>query len=179
MPDPVPDIVPDIVMIRDMTDADADDVLRIYAEGIATGHATFEAEVPEWEQFFNGKRETPRLVAEANGAVVGWAACGSFSSRPVYAGVVEHSVYVSESARGLGIGHTLLSAFLAEAEQAGLWLIESRIFPENRGSLALHLACGFRVVGRYKRMGKMPYGPLAGQWRDCIIVAWRSEMDPE
>lgn len=175
----MPDPTQNIVLIRDMTPADAEAVLRIYAEGIATGHATFEAEVPPWDRFFNSKRETPRLVAEAGGKVVGWAACGSFSTRPVYKGVVEHSVYVAESARGLGVGRTLLSAFLEEAERAGLWLIESRIFQENRGSLALHLACGFRVVGRYSRMGKMPYGPMAGQWRDCIIVAWRSALDPD
>ena len=131
------------------------------------------------DQFFNAKRERPRLVAEADGKVVGWAACGSFSSRPVYSGVAEHSVYVASSARGLGVGRTLLSAFLEEAEAARLWLIESRIFQENRGSLALHLACGFRVVGRYNRMGKMPYGPMQGQWRDCIIVAWRSALDPD
>ena len=177
MPENLPD--PAIVLIRDMAPADADAVLRIYAEGIATGHATFEADVPDWDRFFSGKRERPRLVAEAGGEVVGWAACGSFSSRPVYRGVVEHSVYVAEAARGLGVGRTLLSAFLEEAEAAGIWLVESRIFPENKGSLALHLACGFRVVGRYHRMGKMPYGPMAGRWRDCIIVAWRSSNDPE
>lgn len=162
-----------------MTPADADAVLAIYAEGIATGHATFEEEVPDWDRFFQGKREVPRLVAEAGGKVVGWAACSAFSSRPVYRGVVEHSVYVAKAARGLGVGRTLLSAFLEEAERAGIWLVESRIFPENKSSLALHLACGFRVVGRYHRMGKMPYGPMAGQWRDCIIVAWRSDTDPD
>lgn len=171
--------MPDFVLIRDMTPADADAVLAIYAEGIATGHATFEEEVPDWDRFFQGKREVPRLVAEAGGKVVGWAACSAFSSRPVYRGVVEHSVYVAKAARGLGVGRTLLSAFLEEAERAGIWLVESRIFPENKSSLALHLACGFRVVGRYHRMGKMPYGPMAGQWRDCIIVAWRSDTDPD
>lgn len=176
---PIP--VHEAILIRDMTpaDADADAVLRIYAEGIATGHATFEAEVPDWDRFFTSKHAVPRLVAEAGGKVVGWAACSAFSSRPVYKGVAEHSVYVAAEARGLGVGRTLLSAFVEEAEAAGLWLIESRIFPENRSSLALHLACGFRVVGRYHRMGKMPYGPMKGQWRDCIIVAWRSANDPE
>ncbi len=121
--------MPDVVLIREMTPADADQVLRIYAEGIATGHATFEAEVPEWDRFFNGKIETPRLVAQAGGKVVGWAACSAFSSRPVYRGVAEHSVYVAADARGLGIGRILLSAFMEEAEAAGLWLIESRILP--------------------------------------------------
>lgn len=171
--------MPEIVLIRDMAAEDADAVLAIYAEGIATGHATFESAVPEWQRFWSGKNERPRLVAEVNGKVAGWAACSPFSQRPVYKGVAEHSVYVSEAARGLGLGRTLLSAFLDEAEAAGLWLIESRIFPENRASLAVHLACGFRVVGRYNRMGKMPYGPMQGHWRDCIIVAWRSAKDPE
>lgn len=174
---PIP--VPEFVLIRDMAETDADAVLRIYAEGIATGHATFESEPPPWDRFFNGKLPAPRLVAEAGGEVVGWAACSPFSSRPVYKGVADHSVYIAEKARGLGVGRTLLSAFLEDAERAGLWLIESRLFRENRASLALHLACGFRVVGRYHRMGKMPYGPMAGQWRDCIIVAWRSDRDPE
>jgi L-amino acid N-acyltransferase YncA len=171
-------VPPPVVLIRDMTAADADAVLRIYGEGIATGHATFEAEVPEWDRFISGKLQAPRLVAEVGGKVAGWAACSPFSTRPVYRGVAEHSVYVSADARGLGVGRTLLSTLLEDAEAAGLWLIESRVFPENRASLALHMACGFRVVGRYNRMGKMPYGPLAGQWRDCIIVAWRSAGDP-
>ena len=171
--------MPEAILIRDMEDSDADAVLRIYAEGIATGHATFEQEVPSWERFTGGRLEQPRLVAEVDGQVAGWAACGAFSTRPVYTGVVEHSVYIAESARGLGVGRHLLSSFLDEAERAGLWLVESRIFPENKASLALHLACGFRVVGRYNRMGKMPYGPMEGRWRDCIVVAWRSGKDPE
>lgn len=174
----MPSHAPNIVLVRDMIESDADAVLRIYEEGIATGHATFEAAAPEWERFFNGKLSNPRLVAEVDGQVVGWAACSAFSARPVYRGVAEHSIYIAASARGQGVGRTLLSTFLDDAERAGLWLIESRLFQENRASLALHLACGFRVVGRYNRMGKMPYGPLAGKWRDCIIVAWRSEHDP-
>lgn len=174
----MPNPLHNIVLVRDMMESDADAVLRIYEEGIATGHATFEAAAPEWDRFFNAKLNNPRLVAEVAGQVVGWAACSAFSARPVYRGVAEHSVYIAASGRGQGVGRTLLSTFLEDAERAGLWLIESRLFQENRASLALHLACGFRVVGRYNRMGKMPYGPLAGQWRDCIIVAWRSEHDP-
>jgi L-amino acid N-acyltransferase YncA len=176
---PAPNPAPNIFLVRDMVDSDAGNVLRIYDEGIATGHATFDSEVPDWERFSGGRHAKPRLVAEVDGKVAGWAACSPFSGRPVYAGVAEHSIYVASSARGLGVGRILLSAFLEEAEAAGLWLVESRMFRENQASLALHLACGFRVVGRYNRMGKMPYGPLQGQWRDCIIVAWRSAVDPD
>ena len=167
-----------VVMIRDMTPADADAVLAIYAEGIATGHATFESEPPPWERFDAGRHQAPRLVAEIGGKVVGWAACSPISSRPVYKGVADHSVYVSAAARGQGVGHVLLSTFLEDAAEAGFWMMESRIFPENPASIALHLACGFRVVGRRKRMGRMPYGPMAGQWRDCVLVEWRRADDP-
>ena len=170
---------PPIVLIRDMTEADADAVLAIYAEGIATGHATFEAEPPSWERFAAGRHQTPRLVAEAGGKVVGWAACSPVSSRPVYKGVADHSIYVAAAARGQGIGHLLLATFLEDAAAAGFWMMESRIFPENKASIALHLDCGFRVVGRRKRMGKMGYGPMAGQWRDCVLVEWRRDDDPE
>lgn len=167
-----------VVLIREMTDADAEAVLAIYAEGIATGHATFEAETPTWERFDAGRHKAPRLVAEIGGRVVGWAAFSPVSSRPVYKGVADHSVYVSAAVRGQGVGQLLLSTFLEDAAAAGFWMIESRIFPENRASIALHLACGFRVVGRRKRMGRMPYGPMAGQWRDCVLVEWRRADDP-
>ena len=160
-----------------MTDADAEAVLAIYAEGIATGHATFEHELPTWERFSTSRHKTPRLVAEVDGRVVGWAMFSPVSARPVYRGVAEHSVYVAEAARGMGVGHLLLSTFVEEAAAAGFWMIESRIFPENVASLALHFACGFRVVGRRKRMGKMPYGPMQGKWRDCILVEWRKSDD--
>ncbi len=166
-------------MIRDMTDADADAVLAIYAEGIATGHATFEHELPTWERFSASRHKAPRLVAEVGGAVVGWAAFSPVSSRPAYKGVAEHSVYVSAAARGQGVGHLLLSTFLEEAAASGFWMVESRIFPENLASLSLHFACGFRVVGRRKRMGRMTYGPAQGQWRDCILVEWRKRDEAE
>ena len=120
-----------IVMIRDMLDSDADAVLAVYAEGIATGHATFEHEMPTWERFSSSRHKSPRLVAEIGGQVVGWAAFSPVSSRPVYKGVAEHSVYVSAAARGQGVGHLLLSTFLEDAAAAGFWMVESRIFPEK------------------------------------------------
>jgi phosphinothricin acetyltransferase len=163
------------ITIRPMTPDDWPAVERIYAEGIATGNATFEAEPPSWNDFDREKVRNPRLVAADEGEVVGWAAAGRTSSRCVYEGVLEHSVYVSETARGRGIGKHLLAAFLDESEAAGIWTVQSGVFPENQSSLALHHQFGFRDVGTRQRVGKMTYGPYAGQWRDVILIERRSE----
>jgi len=180
VPDPLTNkALPETVLIRDMTEADADDVLRIYGEGIAAGHATFQAEPPDWPAFDAGHRPAPRLVAEAKGQVLGWAALSPVSSRPVYAGVGEHSVYIAGAARGLGLGRILLQTFVEDADAAGFWTLVGAIFPENRASIALHRACGFRVVGRRKRLGKMRHGPMAGQWRDVLLMERRRPDDPE
>jgi phosphinothricin acetyltransferase len=150
-------------------------VERIYAAGIATGHATFEATPPTWEQFDASKRPDLRLVAlDEAGRVVGWAAASSSSDRCVYAGVVEHSVYVDPTVQGAGVGRALLDGLIASTEAAGIWTIQSGIFPENTASLALHAAAGFRVVGTRERLGQMTYGPLEGRWRDVIFVERRS-----
>lgn len=164
------------MQIRDLTPADWPRVEAIYRAGIATGDATFESEPPTWEAFDAGKVAVPRLVAEIDGDVVGWAAAAAVSDRCVYGGVVDHSVYVDPAARRRGVGLALLAAFVQRAEQAGLWTVQSNIFPENTGSLALHEAAGFRVVGRRERVGKMTFGPRAGQWRDLIQVEWRSTV---
>jgi L-amino acid N-acyltransferase YncA len=149
-------------------------VEAIYREGIATGHATFEAEPPSWEQFDAGKLPDQRLVAVENGTVLGWAAASATSSREVYRGVAEHSVYVAAAARGRGIGRDLLAALIESTEAAGIWTLQSGIFPENLGSLALHDALGFRIVGRRERIALMPYGPMAGLWRDVLLVERRA-----
>jgi len=162
------------VTVRDMTAADWPDVERIYREGIATGNATFEASPPSWEDFDREKVAHPRLVAVEDGAVVGWAAAGRVSSRCVYEGVLEHSVYVAESARGHGVGRVLLDAFLRAAEAAQIWTVQSGVFPENEPSLALHRELGFRTVGTRERVGKMGYGPYAGVWRDVVMIERRS-----
>jgi phosphinothricin acetyltransferase len=159
-----------------MTASDWPEVEAIYREGIATGNATFEAEPPSWEQFDLQKVADPRLVAVDGDRIVGWAAAGRVSSRSVYAGVLEHSVYVSESARGMGVGATLLGAFLTASEDAGIWTIQSGVFPENEPSLALHRKLGFREVGRRQRVGKMSYGPYAGGWRDVVMIERRSAV---
>ena len=164
------------ISVRDMTPADWPDVERIYREGIATGNATFEAAPPSWDDFDHEKVADPRLVATENGAVVGWAAAGRVSSRCVYEGVLEHSVYVAESARGRGVGRVLLDAFLQAAESADVWTVQSGVFPENESSLALHRDLGFRTVGTRERVGKMGYGPYAGRWRDVVMIERRSPL---
>ena len=144
-------------------------VERIYAEGIATGDATFEATPPTWEEFDRTRLREHRLVASDTGRVLGWAALMPASPRACYAGVVEHSVYVAESSRGLGIGTALMLALIAGADAAGLWTMQTSIFPENAASVALHEAVGFRVVGRRERIAQ-----LNSVWRDTILLERRS-----
>jgi phosphinothricin acetyltransferase len=155
--------------IRKLEPADWPAVERIYAEGIATGDATFETEPPTWEEFDRGRLPEHRLVAVDDGEVVGWAAVSPTSSRACYSGVVEHSVYVAERARGRGIGKALLQALVVSTDAAGIWTIQTSIFPENEVSLALHASAGFRVVGRRKRIAR-----LDGVWRDTILLERRS-----
>jgi phosphinothricin acetyltransferase len=162
-----------MITIRTLTPEDWPAVHAIHREGIATGHATFESEPPTWEAFDAGKLLAGRLVAVDGDRVLGWTAVSPVSSRPVYRGVVEHSIYVAEAARGLGIGATLLHALIDAAEEAGIWTIQSSIFPENTVSLALHEKAGFRRVGRRERIAQMTYGPAAGTWRDTILIERR------
>jgi len=150
-------------------------VRDIYAAGIATGHATFESQPPTWEQFDAAKLPAHRHVAvDVDGTVLGWVAATAVSDRCTYAGVVEHSVYVHPDARGRGVGRTLLEALIASTEAAGIWTIQSGVFAENAASLALHRAAGFRVVGTRERLGRMTFGPLAGRWRDVVLLERRS-----
>jgi phosphinothricin acetyltransferase len=139
-----------------------------------TGHATFQAEPPSWEGFDSDTHPGQRLVAVDGDAIVGWAAAAPTSSRAVYSGVAEHSVYVAAGARGRGIGRLLLGALIDSSEAAGIWTLQSGIFPENVNSLALHADFGFVIVGRRERLGLMSYGPLAGRWRDVLLVERRS-----
>ena len=149
-------------------------VEAIYAAGIATGHATFEAETPTWEAFDSARLPRHRLVVLFEGRrVLGWAAASAVSDRCAYAGVIEHSVYVDPATQGRGVGRRLLVALLDDARRNGVWTVQSGIFPENAPSLALHAAAGFRVVGTRERLGKMTYGPLADQWRDVVLLEKR------
>jgi L-amino acid N-acyltransferase YncA len=146
-------------------------VASVYAEGIATGNATFETEVPTWERWDSVHLPEHRLVALRDGAVVGWAAVSRVSERCVYGGVVEHSVYVAESVRGRGVGTRLLEELIASTEAVGIWTIQTGIFPENGGSIRMHERVGFEVVGRRRRLGK-----LNGEWRDVFLLERRSEL---
>lgn len=160
-----------------MRESDWPAVRRIYAEGIATGQATFEARAPDWSYFDQSRLATPRLVAEGpGGGILGWAAVSAISARPVYSGVVEHSIYVSEAARGRRIGSVLLRALIQATEDGGIWTIQASVFPENEASLKLHLAHGFRIVGRREKIALMPHGPAAGQWRDTVLIERRAQV---
>lgn len=162
-----------MTVIRPMTPEDWTSVEAIYREGIATGHATFEAEPPSWEAFDAGKLNVGRLVAVDGNRLLGWAALSPVSTRPVYRGVVEHSVYIAAAARGRGVGTALLAALISAADDAGLWTIQSSIFPENTASLALHDRAGFRRVSTRERIALMTYGPAADSWRDTILIERR------
>jgi len=154
-----------------MRDEDWDAVRAIYREGIVTGNATFETDAPAWEAWDKGHLRACRLVARADGRVMGWAALSPVSGRCVYAGVAEVSVYVSASARGQGIGQELMGALVEESERAGLWTLQAGIFPENMASIVLHRAHGFREVGRRERIGQMN-----GVWRDVVLMERRSKV---
>lgn len=151
-----------------MTEADWPEVAAIWAEGIATGNATFETEPPSWSDFDATRRLEGRFVAELDGAVVGWAAIAPVSTRPCYAGVVENSVYVASAARGSGIGSALMASLVEAARQAGVWTIQTSVFPTNAASVALHERAGFRVVGRRERIAE-----LGGVWRDTLFLELR------
>ena len=154
-----------------MTPDDWTAVERIYAEGIATRRATFETRTPSWSEFDGGRLTEHRLVAVDADHVVGWAALSQVSARECYAGVVEHSVYVADGARGQGVGRLLLEALITSAETAGIWTIQTSVFPENDASTALHERLGFRVVGRREQIAK-----LDGSWRDTVLLERRSPL---
>ncbi|MET9246758.1 GNAT family N-acetyltransferase [Nonomuraea sp. NPDC003709] len=159
------------VEIRPMREDDAEQVLAIYQAGLDTGQAGFETTVPRWEGFTVDKMPRLRYVAAdtATGQVLGWVAASQVSARPVYAGVVEHSVYVHPGCQAQGVGRALLEAFISASEDAGVWTIQSGIFGENTASLALHQAVGFRVLGTRERIGCHH-----GVWRDVLMVERRS-----
>jgi len=158
------------VTIRGLRPDDWPAVRAIYEEGIRSGDATFETETPAWEQW-DAAHPQLRLVAERDGAVVGWAALSPVSARPCYRGVGEVSVYVAEEARGAGLGHALLQELVERSEQAGYWTLTAGVFPENDASIRLHEACGFRQVGVRERLGE-----LHGVWRDVVLLERRSTL---
>ena len=159
------------IAIRDLRPDDWPEVSRIYAEGIATRNATFETDVPHWEGWDTAHLTEHRLVAVETGEVVGWIALAPVSSRCCYAGVAEVSAYVAEQVRGQGIGAALLERVIESAEAAGIWTLETGVFPENAPSLALLKRFSFREVGVRERIGQ-----LDGVWRDVVFLERRSEV---
>jgi phosphinothricin acetyltransferase len=155
--------------IDTMRATDWEKVRAIYVEGIATENATFETDAPDWDAWNEAHLPFGRLVARDNNCVIGWAALSAVSSRCVYAGVAEVSVYVGESMRGKGIGRALLVRLIEESEREGIWTLQAGILAENIASQELHKRCGFREVGRRERLGK-----LNGVWRDVVMLERRS-----
>lgn len=154
-----------------MQPSDWQAVRAIYLQGIATGHATFQTDAPEWEQWDKGHHQACRLVARTDEKMLGWAALSPVSSRYVYRGVAEVSVYVAEAARGQGVGKALLQTLVNESEQADFWTLQASIFPENKASIQLHEKCGFRVLGYREKIAQ-----LHGVWRDTVLMERRSQV---
>ncbi len=162
----------DRIAIRQMVAEDWESVRSLYLAGLATGEATFETEAPVWEEWDESHLSVPRLVAASTSeGIVGWAALSRVSSRAVYSGVSEVSVYLAENFRGQGIGKALLKQLIAQSEQEGLWTLQASVFPENIASLALHKICGFREVGTRHRIGM-----VHGIWRDTVLLERRSDI---
>lgn len=158
------------LVIQPMQAEDWVAVRRIYGEGLQTGQATFEQQLPTWESWDAGHLKSCRLVARTDG-VVGWAALSPISGRGVYIGVAEASIYVCQACRGEGVGHQLLQSLIDASEEEGLWTLQASIFPENTASVALHKKLGFREVGRRERIGQ-----LHGVWRDVLLCERRSTV---
>ncbi len=158
-------------VIREMSINDWGEVARIYKEGIATGYATFEKQIPSFEEWDKNHIKSCRLVAIRGAELLGWAALSPVSGRCVYGGVAEVSVYVGKNARGFGIGKKLMEVLILKSEAAGLWTLQAGIFPENIGSIKLHEKVGFRMIGKRERIGN-----LDGVWKDNLIFERRSTV---
>ena len=160
-----------MVYIRKFEQNDFDSLKYIYQQGIDEGNATFETHAKAWDEWNDSMLQVCRLVAVENDRVVGWAALSPVSSRCVYAGVAEVSVYVADEARGKGVGQALLSKLVKESEKQGFWTLQAGIFPENKSSIALHRKNGFRILGVHEKLGKM-----GEKWRDVVLLERRSKV---
>jgi L-amino acid N-acyltransferase YncA len=158
-----------MVNIENIQDFHYPNLVNIYLQGIKSGHATFQTSAPTWEEWDNSHLKHSRLLAIENDQVLGWAALTPVSSRCVYGGVAEVSVYIAMEARGKGVGTRLLSALVTASEQNQIWTLQSGIFPENTASVHIHQKCGFRIVGIREKIGKM--GAI---WRDNLLLERRS-----
>ncbi len=159
------------ITIRDLTEADYPYVKQIFEEGIKTGNATFEETAPDWDMWNSSKLPYCRLAAIMDGKVVGWAALNETSSRKVYKGINEESIYIATEHFGKGIGKILMNALIEQSEEHGVWTLYASIFPENTASIKLHLSCGFREIGYMEKAGCMN-----GIWRDTVLFERRSKI---
>lgn len=157
--------------VRPMTKKDWKAVANIYEAGIATGNATFETTAPSWETWNKNHLASCRFVAEQDETIAGWVALSPVSSRCVYGGVAEVSVYISPDFRKKGVGKLLMQLLISASEEAGFWTLQAAMFPENKGSIALHLKMGFRKIGVREKIGKMN-----GVWRDNLLMERRSQL---
>lgn len=159
------------IQFRKLEEKDWEPVAEIYLQGILTGNATFQQEVPSWEEWDKAHLKTCRLVAELHHKIVAWAALTSVSDRCVYGGVAEVSVYVSSDFSGKNIGTLLLDQLIKESEKNGVWTLQAGVFPENKASCRIHEKLGFRQVGYREKIGK-----LKGVWRDVLLFERRSKI---
>ncbi len=155
---------------------DADAILRIYQEGIDTGNATFTAKAPDWSGWDSGHLQSCRIAALLSGQIVGWAALSAYSSRDVYRGVAELSIYISPMAKGQKVGSRLLGKLIDASEQEGFWTLQAGIFADNAASIHLHEKFGFRRVGIRERIARSSNGPQKGCWRDVALYERRSSI---
>lgn len=159
-------------IIRTITKADWPAVRGIYEQGIAAGNATFETQAPNWEEWNEKMLPCCRLAAVQEENILGWAALSPYSTRPVYRGVAEVSIYVSLAHQGQGVGRLLMEELIRQSEANGIWTLQAGIFPENKASIALHQKAGFRIVGFRERIGR-----LHGAWRDVVLLERRGVVD--
>jgi L-amino acid N-acyltransferase YncA len=159
------------MQIEKINETHQNDLSKIYLEGIATGNATFQTSPPSWDEWDKSHLLHSRLIAIEHGLALGWASLTPVSSRCVYGGVAEVSVYVAHEARGKGVGAALLAALVESSEQNQIWTLQSGIFPENEASINIHLKCGFRLVGFREKIGKM-----GDRWRDNLLLERRSKL---
>ena len=164
------------VRLSAMVTTNVEAILKIYEEGIQTGHATFEAEVPDWHKWDSGHFTLCRWVAEEGETVLGWGALTQVSPRKVYSGVAEVSIYVSGAAQNQGIGSILLEHLIISSEKSGFWTLPAHVFPQNKISIHVHEKHGFRKSGTRRQLALMAYGSIAGQWRDAILMERRSKI---
>ncbi len=159
------------LLIKEMCESHWPEVAQVYKQGIITGFATFEKEVPSYEQWNKNHLSNCRIVAYRDDKIIGWAALSPVSGRSVYRGVAEVSVYVAESERGSGVGRLLMEELITSSEKEGFWTLQSGIFPENKNSIKLHEKTGFRFIGKREKIGR-----LDGIWKDNLLFERRSEI---